>query len=739
MKAKSLRIVTAFSTAPHRPSFHSSPGSLVLPASTRGVEKSESNADTKSSSSSRSKAYKEAWRIRTQLGHHAAVSHYKQILSTETWAACDTSAATRIAASDESLLRLDQLGRHYAFRALETQNLVANSAAEWERDIGSLRTLLENSGYNHSTIRQSIFNLPVGPYAHMDHHNTSLEQFKNAYPMGPIYARSLQPGHCIDAESLIGDSSITSEEPWKSSLQCLTILFVLSSCIPKYIFIKAIDGGENSLNLLLRLGLVFLYNDPVVDSQNDYTKVVPLVHLFPLEISELIEPILMEGDCDNLDNCGKKRSLTIMTDLHPSVLGLTSIPNLQSIKDSSESDCNQDGVVMYIGPDSLALIHHLHASFLQYWNSKLNQTKRNVGSSSRRHDEQTPVSSTALPPFKVLDLCTGSGVHALAMLSMLELVSDRSTEGSNVEALAVAVDVNQRALRFTDFNAMLNGYSVTKSETEKRSDDKHSPMKMCTLNADLISSKVLSHDDASAESTHQSLVDEALYLSGQFSTHHSTEDIKFDVLLANPPFIPVPPKVSDKKVLSVYGSIGNAKNNTPIYGLFSSGGESGEECLQAIVQTAPNLLRKDALVAIVSEFMNPSTAEYTGLDPMFRKGLIYSKLEKWWNHFGSSLAARGVLFTNEHAIPSATYAERRAIPNDANDVKYWERHLNERGIHCVSPGLLFLRVLGSHETEIEALQIQPMLVPKSKHGSIWTPHNYEAVELTRSSLANVLI
>ena len=64
-----------------------------------------------------------------------------------------------------------------------------------------------------------------------------------------------------------------------SSLKCLSIIFLLSGCVSKSLFLKAIQGGEETLSLFQRLGLVFTSHDEVI---------VPLVHLFPLDIPAFI-------------------------------------------------------------------------------------------------------------------------------------------------------------------------------------------------------------------------------------------------------------------------------------------------------------------------------------------------------------------------------------------------------------------------------------------------------------------
>jgi len=146
---------------------------------------------------------------------------------------------------------------------------------------------------------------------------------------------------------------------------------------------------------------------------------------------------------------------------------------------------------------------------------------------------------------KILDICTGSGVQALSTLAMLDMYENSSNDSS-----AVSLDINERALRFTSFNAHLNGFED----------------KITTICADLLSGEAA----------------EVLLNNGK--TH-------YDILLANPPFIPTPPARSDIPASSIRLKEKNNDSTTPRYGLFSSGGSSGEDCLSAIVQLAPSLLR----------------------------------------------------------------------------------------------------------------------------------------------------
>lgn len=570
-------------------------------------------------------SYVEAKGIRTEQGHNAAKHHYQQLLQSNQ---NDTSAATRIAAANNAMNLLAKVGCPYSYLS-NNEGGTTQLNPDWEEDIAKLRSVLELSNYNHSSLRKHIFNLPTRIYED----GNDLEKYKNDYPMGPTYVTPLVAGQGLDVTKLINTATLDGTNSWLPSLQCLATLFLLSSCVPKHVVVDSLNGGYEALDLLLKLGIV----------AEEEELVVPLVHLFPIQMR-------------SLSSSGSEKHLVLMTDLHPTVLGLTSIP----YKDELSTEEKEEGAVMYIGPDSLALVHHLHASIPQCIEKR-----------------------SKMQPLRVLDVCTGSGVQALSTLAMLD-----TDEG--MDHTIVAVDVNKRALRFTAFNAILNGYQD----------------RISTVHADLLSGN------------NGVLANVLLSKLEQQSFH-------YDLLLANPPFIPTPPSRSDNaaSALRLEECNHDIGSNTPRYGLFSSGGATGEDCLIAIVQIAPLLLRSDGgLLAIVSEFMNPGTE-------------LTSKIERWWVSENSPNEASGILFTNEFPIDASKYAQRRSTKNDEDDVSVWEKHLNMFDIKTVSPGLLFIQTVLSKDKE--EVILRHAVVPKSKLGSIWTPHNYCAIEYTSKILTDL--
>jgi len=172
-------------------------------------------------------------------------------------------------------------------------------------------------------------------------------------------------------------------------------------------------------------------------------------------------------------------------------------------------------------------------------------------------------------------------------------------------------------------------------------------------------------------------------------------------ILSNPPFLPVP--VDDETISSRYG-------------LFSSGGSTGEEVFQSLVRLSSFLLDRNdpsATLAVVSEFMNPN-------------GDFSIRLSSWWDE---SDHAQALLFTNEDALDARLYAHRRA--NSSKEASQWEEHLQQEGITCVSPGLMFLkRNRKKQASESHSVEVAQFLVPKTPEGSIWTPTNIHAREFT---------
>ena len=262
----------------------------------------------------------------------------------------------------------------------------------------------------------------------------------------------------------------------------------------------------------------------------------------------------------------------------------------------------------------------------------------------------------------IVDIGCGSGIQALSLLAQ-----------SSGKAKVTCVDINERALRFTKFNFEWNNFEEP-------------TLILGNINT---SSGRLFQPQATPKPWTE--------LLGQSATY----------ILSNPPFLPVP--VEDDRISSRYG-------------LFSSGGSTGEEFFQSLVRLSSNVLDRDdpdATLAVVSEFMNPN------IDFGIR-------LSSWWNERDS---AQALLFTNEDALDASLYAHRRA--DSALEASQWEEHLEREGITCVSPGLLFLkRNAKEMASDSQVVKVNQCLVPKTPEGSIWTPTNTNARDFTRYHLSD---
>ena len=302
-----------------------------------------------------------------------------------------------------------------------------------------------------------------------------------------------------------------------------------------------------------------------------------------------------------------------------------------------------ESAVMYLGPDSLGLVQH-------FWKHECSQ--RDVG--------------------QILDVCTGCGIQGLYGLQQMN---------SNKDAHATLLDINPRALRFVLANAMLNGIELDKIKL---------------VQADLQSNQGRQWHVHTDKEGNVSLT------AGNEVPLIDLLDLPFDILTANPPFLPVPPSLASR------------------HGAFSDGGGSGEEILQAIVELSGRVIRVKGTVAIVSEFFLASSNSASKL---------IERIQNWWTAGKNTTnmeGASGFLVTNEFPIDRESYATRRA--NDQDEYQVWLRHLEAIEMQYASPGFLFLRK-DRHSHDIEHFT-----APKSPNGSLWTPSNVDAVEYTAGLL-----
>lgn len=604
-------------------------------------------------------SYKQARDVRTKEGHAAAVPYYQHLISRFQ----DVTAASRIAASPSSPLR------HDLACPIDSDD---DDDDDTTTDILRLQNVLKQSDYNNRKIQQlfGIRQLPFGAQ-HADGGWSKAEAL--AFARGPVFVKPVAARPQSQLPSLLDDVG------HGSSLRCLVAMFLLGFAVPKDILSTNLIGGEDTIALLESLGLAF-------PCENDSSIIVPYVHLFPLEIPAVRDAT--HGNVTNVESnshhfdMDDTRSLVIVTDCHPTILCRTTV------------GAEEDGAVMYIGPDSLALLQHhpIHSHL-----TSVLQSKKELG----EH-------------FSIVDFCTGSGVQALCALLSLQTVDP--------DATAICVDVNDRALRFTRFNALLNGID------SKR---------VYTVKADLISGKLLEPKDGlncvggqnGANDLPSSIFD--LLLKGlplNEKGQNILPNAPFDLVLANPPFIPTPKEDSDSSI-------------SQRYGLFSSGGASGEEVLRSIVFISSRLLKKkNGLLAIVSEFMNPPALQQLSEVKKEIHSTLLDKLSNWWkgdsverdaNTSSIAVQGRGILFTNEVPVPAMTYAARRA--DDEGEYEVWIQNMHSCSIHHVSPGQLYIKTGQTcHQKDGMPLDLHSELVPRDKElGSIWTPYNYKAILCTK--------
>lgn len=199
------------------------------------------------------------------------------------------------------------------------------------------------------------------------------------------------------------------------------------------------------------------------------------------------------------------------------------------------------------------------------------------------------------PCDKLLDLCTGSGVQALT--------------GSRYAHHVVGIDLNPRAIRFARFNAQLNGIR-----------------NVYFLQGDLYGA-----------------------VAGQ----------KFDVILANPPFVPSP--TTDLK--------------------FRDGGFRGEDILARIIVGAASALRPYGQLHIVTDLVDVNNYE--------------AKLEKWWR---GGPAHKLVLQTadrddTQFSVPHCHAPFGQRLQDYNEELEHWIKNFHEARIGAVNFGYILIHCL----------------------------------------------
>ena len=451
--------------------------------------------------------------------------------------------------------------------------------------------------------------------------------------------------------------------------QCLLSLFLLGLCVTIQDAISACS--VHYVNLLKELGLI-------CHCEHHPNVIYALVSITPIDLPEV------------------HQTLHVVTDWHPRVLNRI---QMGSNTIGHYTPRNNDEVVMYIGPDSLALVEHAILNPVVTTNAGSHSAPSNLDS-----NRNTTTTNTAL-----LDLCTGSGVQALAYL-MVKMATSPSSPHR-----AVCVDTNPRALRFCQFSAALNGIL---------------PSMITLVLGNVVQGigRVYHHHPhgASPQNDNNNERQQRPLLQLLQSVHPT-----YDIITANPPFLPVPTDAT------THGTVAQR------YGLFSSGGPSGEVVLAAVLSLSKSLANpRGGMTAIVSEFF------FRG-NHLHRGGGIPELIERLQLYYGNvtqnenadnnhTEGSTAILFTNEFPISRQVYANRRA--DTFKEAQVWYDHLQAENISLCSPGLLFVQknVPPPHDSALGNTKwMHHHTVPKSDLGSIWTPSNHKAITVTRGKTRKV--
>jgi len=299
-----------------------------------------------------------------------------------------------------------------------------------------------------------------------------------------------------------------------TALEAFIQLFVLGLALPTEAVDRAL--GPTTLTALQQLGLVGGCPDV---GQKPSEWLVAAVAVTPLAVPRYQgdSDESMPGKVSSPDSGGTTVDVWIATDWRPPVaIALTEEP------------------VMYLGPDSIALLRHLPDGPSSDSSGDPSTEGYCRGSNGQKDSDATSAaikksrSSTGRRGGRWLDLCCGSGVQGVCALT--------SGRCERVDL----VDVNPRALRFTRFNLRLNRVR-------------------------------------SFGATYQGDLYEALPPKSKL----------YDVILANPPFVPVPPELFGPSP-----SESNSDIQARRYDVFSADPSGvGDGILRRILEGAPKFLK----------------------------------------------------------------------------------------------------------------------------------------------------
>lgn len=424
--------------------------------------------------------------------------------------------------------------------------------------------------------------------------------------------------------------------------------------------------------------------------------------------------------------------------------------------------------VMYIGPDSIGLVQHAPRPVSSSKIPPSSAEKREPDSCQQGgpRGAETIVRENEEGWETILDLCCGSGVQGIAAAAL-----------RRGKARVTCVDINPRAVRFARFNALLNG--LGDASFNAVAGDLY-----CALE------RGGSHDDGDSVSRAMSQRDgetrqgAAAVEEGSNDPQYDTMptsnggDVLFDLILANPPFVPVPPKLDSVRRR---------------YDVFASGGASGEDVIEGIFRGAIDHLRPSGgVLAVVSELANPRTFDVklrswvgahddrlavASTEPAVGKpqeaeggdvdgennqreqmntpaAIDMRTTSRQQGADGSQkfssggfgeeakacVAWTGLVMHEEEPWTAREYAGRRA--GSAQEVEGWVRHLSRMGIEEMANGFVFVRRIpraapegrGLDIKDEEGLERTRAAVEIQGVEKLWAPHNRAAVERTNASL-----
>ena len=116
---------------------------------------------------------------------------------------------------------------------------------------------------------------------------------------------------------------------------CIQLL-LLAVCLPEKTCVDLL--GSEFVELLETLSLAYVSH--AGDGKNTNGLLIPYIHVCPVTVGE--------------------KTLFLATDLHPNVLSITTIGGNKDTTSTTGSSMDDDGAVMYIGPDSLSVYKKLY-------------------------------------------------------------------------------------------------------------------------------------------------------------------------------------------------------------------------------------------------------------------------------------------------------------------------------------------------------------------------------------------